>query len=337
MEPHLQAILRLPSSFLADFDLLRAHSFNARVADVEGSISLPILVPGPGPSGEPRLGSPPLKGIREDVDWEQYFDDPWGGWGSVVQYHETQGINGPGAARVNGVVLRFPLSDDDASDPTQIAATLGRRLYESTGDWLRRLRAWIEVATGQDLDPTVVTPAVRADLNLFRVDSQGSAERIRDERPITVESIVERNYVGIATWQAVLYRVGLNEEPPTERLLLHDARMGLLRHHPRRAVLDAGTAAEIALSRMLDAELAGVPVAVGEMVRRQNRELGRLINALRALGIQLPDELQPKLAEPRNMAIHSGQEPDIAVARSAVTLAGEVVEQASPLKTLLGL
>jgi hypothetical protein len=337
MEQHLQAILRLPSSFIADFDLLRASLFKVTMAGVEGSISLPILVPGPGPAGEPRLGSPPLTGIREDVDWEQYFDDPWGGWGRVVQYHEIQGIEGPGAARINGVVLRFPLPVDDSGDPAEVAADLGRRLYESIGDWLRRLRIWIEVATGQDLDPTAVTPAVRADLNLFRVDDQGSAERIRDERPITTEGIVERNFVGMATWRAVLDRAGSNEEPPTERLLLHDARMGLRRRHARRAVLDAGTAAEIAMSRLLDAELAGVPAAVGAIVRRQNRELGRLITALRALGVQLSDGLQLELAEPRNTAIHSGYEPDIAVARSAVTLAGEIVEQAGPLKNLLGL
>jgi hypothetical protein len=337
MEQHLQAILRLPTPFIADFDLLRADLFNVSVAGVEGSISLPILVPDPGPAGEPRLGSPPLTGIREDVDWEQYFDDPWGGWGRVVQYHEMQGIEGPGAAHVNGVVLRFPLPVDDIGDPAEVAAGLGHRVYESIGDWLRRLRVWIEVATGQDLDPTVVTPAVRADLNLFHVDSQGSAKGIQDQRPIRTESIVERSFVDIATWRAVLNRAGSNEEPPTERLLLHDARMGLRRRHPRRAVLDAGTAAEIALSRLLDAELAGAPAAVGAIVRRQNRELGRLITALRALGVQLSDELQPKLVEPRNTAIHSGQEPDIAVVRSAVTLAGEVVEQAGPLKNLLDL
>src|SRR4029450_7955374 len=225
MELHLQAILRLPSAFIADFDLLRASPYKASVAGVEGTISLPVLVPGPGPSGQPLLGRPPLTGIREDVDWEQFFDDPWGGWGRVVQYHEKQGVKGPGAAVVNGVVLRLPLPADNAGDPAEIAAELGRRLYESIGDWLRWLRSWIEVATGQDLDPTVATPAVRADLNLFRVDSQGSAERVRDERPITIESIVERNYVDIVTWQAVLDQTGSNEEPPTERLLLHDARM----------------------------------------------------------------------------------------------------------------
>lgn len=335
MEQHLQAILRLPSSFIADFDLLRANPFDIIVADVKGSVSLPVLVPGPDP--KPRLGSPPLTGIREDVDWEQYFHDPWGGWGSVVQYHATQGIEGPGAAHINGVVLRFPLPDGDTGDTTEVAADLGRRLYESIGDWLRRLRLWIEVATGQDLDPTVVAPTVRADLDLFLVDSHGSAGHIQNERPLTIEGTMQRSFVQIATWRAVLNRAGSNEEPPTERLLLHDARMGLRRRHPRRAVLDAGTAAEIALSQMLDAELASAPVAVGDMVRKQNRELGRLITALRALGVFLPDELQPKLAELRNSAIHRGQEPDIAVAGSAVTLAGEVVEQAHPLKELLGL
>jgi hypothetical protein len=292
-------------------------------------------------STEPRpfsrlLDSPQLTGIRKDVDWGQYFDDPWG-WGTVIQYHEKKGIEGPGAAHVNGVALRFPIPEGDAGEPSGMAANLARRLYESIGDWLKRLRLWIEVASGQDLDPTVATPVIRADLNLFHVDDQGSAERIQDERPITIEASVERNYLDKATWQAVLNRASAIEEPPIERLLLHDARMGLRRHHPRRAVLDAGTAAEIALSRLLDAELAGSSAAVGEMVRRQNRELGRLISALQALGVGLPDKLQPKLVEPRNTAIHSGQEPDIAVARSAVTLAGEVVEQAVPMKRLLGL
>jgi hypothetical protein len=344
VEPHLQGILRLGAPLVVTVDLLRAEAQEVVIGGIKATFSFPTLTPAPDaepPGFRPLLTSPELVGLRDNIDWHEYFDG-YGGWGWTFQYDEDQGIAGPRTAAVNGLALRVPLPEPEAEGATaeQSATELVRRLYVATGDWVQRLSRWIEVATGQYLVATVETPVLRSrsdELELFYVDGQGSAQRIPDERPLTVKWEMPGNFVNEAIWRAVLDRACAGSEPPTERLLLHDARMGLRRRHPRRAVLDAGTAAEIALTRLLDQQLRSLPPAGADVIRDQGRELGRLVRTVRRLGVPLPDYLQDKLVRPRNEAIHAGQNIDIETARSMVNLAGELVEQARPLNELLDL
>ncbi len=127
------------------------------------------------------------------------------------------------------------------------------------------------------------------------------------------------------------YRVG----PPVTHLFPSSTRQALHEQRARVAVLDAATAAEIALSTLLDQELHASPAAVSRLVRKQNRELGRLIEVLRALEVELLDNLKPDLAQIRNHAIHGAVEPTVEQARVAYGLAKELVERVTPTSTLL--
>lgn len=133
-------------------------------------------------------------------------------------------------------------------------------------------------------------------------------------------------------FQRIIDHANRGDDPPSERILLRDSRVELREGHHRRAVLDAATAAEIALTSMLDDRLKELPQEVAELIRRPNRQLGPLVRTLQHLEIELPSSLQRDLAEVRNRVVHAGYQPSMAEARRTVELAGIIVEQSRPIE-----
>jgi hypothetical protein len=119
-------------------------------------------------------------------------------------------------------------------------------------------------------------------------------------------------------------------------LLLRNARHARWEGQTRQTVLDAATAAELALTELLDDRLSDAPADVVEIVRRGTQGLLRLRNALVNLGEnRLPNSMQRGLIEVRNSAIHRGEEPSDAEAGTALTLATDLVELVAPRRGLL--
>lgn len=119
--------------------------------------------------------------------------------------------------------------------------------------------------------------------------------------------------------------------PPTEWLLIRDARLA---HHVgsrRIAVIDAGTAAELAITKMVRDEVAGVPDNVVELLLKGHRMLHASSQLLKKLGGTLRDNTMKLLIEPRNHAAHRGQVPWVKESHDALILAAEIVEAAYPL------
>jgi hypothetical protein len=339
--PELQGIYRLPHEVLVDFALLRVTmGFPIRLGGETGTVEFPRLGP-PAAAGEkPGIVSPPLTGLRNDIDWPRYLDT-YAGWGMTVRWHVAAGAAGEGSAAIEALVMRFPLPDEREES----AAKVADHLFGAIPSWSARLMDWLEVATGQDLDSSVAPSTVRSGdgLDLHRVDSAGKATRQPSERPMLIgpmpiEGMSPSRELKEAIWRAVLNRTNSEMEPTIERLLLRDARAGLRHKHPRRAVLDGGTAAEIVLTQLLDGQLTNLPPRAATLFRKQNRQLGPLIQVLDALGVALPERqrLHQELVDPRNQAIHGGQQASIEEATRAVGLAHQIVEYVYPLQNLLG-
>jgi hypothetical protein len=277
-----------------------------------------------------------LTGLRDDIDWPRYLDT-YAGWGMAVSWNKASGAAGKGSADIEALVMRFPLPDEREESAAQVAD----HLFGAIPSWSARLMDWLEVATGQDLDSSVAPSTVRLGdgLRLFRVDSAGSATTQPSKRPMLIEGGTSLGgELKETVWRAVLNRTNSEMEPTIERLLLRDARAGLRRKHPRRAVLDGGTAAEIVLTQLLDGQLTNLPPRAATLFRKQNRQLGPLIQVLDALGVTLPEgqRLRQELVDPRNQAIHGGQQVSIEEATRAVGLAHQIVEYVYPLQNLLG-
>ncbi len=213
----------------------------------------------------------------------------------------------PESLRPATAVHRIVISGVKAPvDTDRTWRTADQQLGETIGSWFDRVRSWVEVITGQDLDPshrvydaefvgdglTFIVPPHEGSLGLV-----ASTPRIR---PISGEE-----------WATVLAAVRDGREPPLEELLSRDARAAQRRGYYRRAAIDAATAIEVVLSRTL----AGL---ANELPERQRSRLantpmlGTLIDIAEKSGIQFKvtiDDLR-NLNRHRIDAVHHGRSPD---------------------------
>lgn len=99
-------------------------------------------------------------------------------------------------------------------------------------------------------------------------------------------------------------------DPPPTLELLASARMFMRRHDRRRALIDAGGAAESALVTLLGPQYAG-------------QTLGSLVNSCRTVEI----DATVNLVSPRNDAVHRGMAPPWPVTERAVEIVEDLVLQ----------
>jgi hypothetical protein len=215
-------------------------------------------------------------------------------------------------------------------------------------DWWTRFTAWVGVVTGQDflgLGGYMRQGTKSGSIQTWTCDANGqrAGRGIRSSFPPPRYGIPPVK-LGLADVQRCVNATG-RQDPPAEWSLIRDARLLLNTGHIRRAVLDAGTAAEIAMNvlvgRCLDE--ANTEEAVKKAMTDRYDSLGAMNDLLGSLK---PDLLSPHvntdLISKRNIAIHgrsrSGRRWDeitVDEAIKAIETAAAIVDAAHPLADLL--
>lgn len=133
-------------------------------------------------------------------------------------------------------------------------------------------------------------------------------------------------------WEHVLAHVGSGDQPPLARVLLTTAKRAAAAGNPRLAVIDAATAAEVALTAGLADRLSTEATArVTQVLMKQSRMLGPRLDLAKDLGMTLPDHIHADLLERRNMVIHRGAAVTDVEVQAAITAAGRLVDEHQPL------
>ncbi len=205
-----------------------------------------------------------------------------------------------------------------------LVSRLSDEMFRAARSWHHVFRSWIEILTLQDLDherPRWTAHIEGAGIATFRPTGErlghGGIVRLDSEWPTPAT----RALVGHAIEAA-----GRSEQPPLAHLLLRDARAAWYRDQPRRALIDAATATEVALTAVADR--GGIPR--GE----KPRMLGGLLRALEksgALSQARADNLRALVVNPRNKAVHEGARPSSWDAAEACKAAQQEVWAAHPL------
>lgn len=313
--------------FLATFSSL-GRSYGTRIAGYEAEVSLPHLTCTD--SREPQITAPQFSHFASwDASSEGLAlgDD---GWGHVHSWSVRPGSEDQGDAFVRRV--RVSVSAAGLAKPLKQVAHEAATVAES---WWSVASDWIEVLTAQTLRTRGGVRLMHEPAMWVSADDADEAVQIVESRnhiflPGTPGSPLSQDQV-----QAVLTLAGRGEPPPLEWRLLRDARASLEGQEWRRAVLDAATAAELALIRLNEAALATVPKNVNEALVARYQMLGLRSQLFTKLGGALPDAFQQKLIEPRNDAAHFGAHLSEAKARDAVTAATEITRRALPLSEML--
>lgn len=194
-----------------------------------------------------------------------------------------------------------------------------QQLGEFIKFWFDQVRSWVEILTGQDLDPShrvYDAETVGAGLTFIAPPREGKLGlrlTTRHIQPVTA-----------AEWQWILAAVRDGKEPPLEHLLIRDANAAFACGFYRRAIIDAAAAFEITLVRILDERIEDLPVPQRKRLER-GPMLGTSIDIAEVSGFEfeVPYEDLRRLSQARNDAVHRVQAPDYVDTHILLAVAGD--------------
>lgn len=323
----LEMIMALPSPIPFARDAL-GKRYETRLAGREVTLVLPTFRWRP-TLERYRPVPPVINAVRRDVDWDGYLNSH-PAWGKVSQWQ-----SGPPrrilVAYISHVLVVATLPKRMSH---RQVSQLVERLSAASYTWWLRLRDWTEVTTPhllQDFEPK--TRALITNTRTWSWDgSQG--------RSVPIASMLtahggSSSGVSRSTFAALARQAGADAQAPTMHQFLRNSRLALSQSNYRTSVLEASTAAELALRQLLDLRLDGVEQGVAEAMLNGAREMGRLVDLLQRLDVGLPPRVRERLLHVRNRAIHRGEDPTRDQAADVMTLVGELVDRAAPSRHLL--
>ena len=250
------------------------------------------------PQDRAPVGGPP---VIDGVETTQPLD------GELVAWTTEYAADVPEEFQPATALLRLVITAVEA--PTDTARSWrgpDQQLGEIIKFWFDQVRSWVEICTGQDLDPghrvydaetvgaglTFIAPPREGDLGLQLTT--------RHIQPVTA-----------AEWRWILAAVRDGKEPPLERLLVRDADAAFARGFYRRAVIDAAAALELALVRIMDERIEEIPESQRKGLAARP-SLGRYIDVAKASGFEFDVTFEDlkRLNDARNDAVHRAQAPD---------------------------
>lgn len=253
-------------------------------------------------------------------------------WGIVNNWiNQTDGTQIPVSARAERLAFVIELN---AAHLTPLGQERIAAMRE-VDSWWTLLSMWVGLFTAQDVAEGGELRSIQAgptwtwecDQGVRRRPSSNTAWPIRSEPPRLLDG---------PTLEACMALTVTGRKPPAEWLFIGDARSLMKTGDYRRAVIDAGTAAELAMTEILDQYLATTESDTRNALLSRSRTLEGRATLIKELNAgEIPTDFTPGLKNPRNRAAHGGEQPTRSVAQKAVEIAEEIVEQAHPILGLL--
>lgn len=288
---------------LTDVNAL-GEAWPSRVGTVDVDVLLPSISERESETGAARLG-PPLNLPEHHVRWGSGDEDE----GALCVAALAIGIRSGGSIQASGDMLAHNIDS-----------------------WLELVTDWLAVWSGQPVHQRLPSEALKISgeqLELWAtVEDATQFARIEGRGPVSLMPLPGEP-VSYGQWKRATEFATNGTPPPLQYLLLRQAHQELFREESRRSVVEAGTAAELALSEALHAELCAIGgQQLAEAVLASVRGIGALSELAWRAGLCMssPDEIRSKLAGPRNRAAHKAEDPSHEVAQQAVDVAEDVVQ-----------
>lgn len=216
------------------------------------------------------------------------------------------------------------------SDPENAATDFAfRDLADVFEDWFQIAYEWICAWTGM---PRLERRFGRGSVFQVATPSGGLAGS-----GATMGTTIFSDLVGVSAAQlkGAFDRASRQEWLPTEHRLLLDARAAITTDN-RRAVIDLGTAVEVALATSISDAMASRKLNtafIGNVIKNANGAAGLVTLYTESVGPLTVSKTRviSELAEPRNQAAHGGHVPSDENVRKALAHARSIIEQARPL------
>ena len=293
----VRAIFKLPVHIWVMCDALDA-TYSTGYGELRFSVVMPEDRP-------PVGGPPPVPGVESRPELA----------GEQVVWVQEYGAHIPESLRPATALHRVAVTDvEGPSYDHSPWFTPEHQLAEYINKWFNDVRTWVEIVTGQDLDPNhrvYDAEPVGAGLTFIEPPHDGALGLT-----IAIPRVLP---LRAQEWADILGFVRDGKEPPLEEVLSRDARAAQRRNANRRAIIDAATALEIALGR----HVRGLADQLPETQRRRisaRTALGDYISIAEQSSLQLavPVDRLRWLKDLRNNAAHHGSAPNSWDASAAV-------------------
>jgi hypothetical protein len=285
-----------------------------RIKGQDISMLLPI-VPNNPQNYESLLNPLTKKDGPQDIIWGQVT-----GWNSGV---DDQMI--PTSFELNQVVWISEVKDG-----------LSEGIRQDAEEWLRLFASWVSALTFG----TSPHRGAGVEYTDIHIDHHYLLDGVLTSTP-GGHSIHIRGNVGTPIPGDIWYQAALQANSraviPTQYGMVASAFQAILSDDYRRAVLDAATAVEIALSVEREQILETLSGPVRSFVAEKSKSdgLGSLVGNLKKLGYKdLPTGMNKGVIDPRGHAIHEGVMPSREEAGNAYNLAVEIISKSTPITRL---
>lgn len=193
----------------------------------------------------------------------------------------------------------------------------------AVGQWRHLLRDWLSVMAGGPTDFLELP---------VRGETRWASDAYTDQVWLNYYDNLQRpRRLSRWQWDHVLAHVCSGDQPPLAQVLLTTARRAAATGNARLAVIDAATAAEVALTAGLSGRLsADTSPQVIKILIDRTRMLGPRLDLAKELGMAVPDRIRADLLDRRNAVIHRGTTMTDADAQAAITAAGKLVDDYQP-------
>ncbi len=282
-----------------------------------GSVLDPLIAPDwdSGPSNESELAAPP--GERAPVRW-----------GEVIW---TEGEDKAFVFRCR-YYTELPAFDDG-----ELSQDVWDDFNAQFVGWWESFTSWAAIRASQDLTGPPQWDWSGPDLEGWSIDMGGHPAGFTTHEMVSRKISPTRRVLDFQDLEACASAAG-NGPPPLEWRLIRDARSLFNAGDYRRAVIDAATAAELAMTLLIEnyLEEADALIGVRQAIGRSASTLGgkRIVLELLRPGL-VSKSAQRDLIDKRNGASHSGEVFTPKESQAALDIATAIVDAAYPLDVLL--
>lgn len=301
------------------------RSYVSKTATHHLLITVPSV--GAGPLEPPSFASV----AQSDRDAKEQV--PETGWGVITDWESLDnGIQVALSARVDRLAFLIEL----------VAVGLLPLSPERTGAihevdaWWSLFSMWVEIFTSQDANDRGRTQVGTNTGPIWSWESRSGTRTNASKNTVWPARNAPERLLDHATFEACMKLAAAGEPPPDMWLFIRDARALINSGDYRRAVIDAGTAAELAMTEILDQHLATTEAKLRDALVERSRTLEGRAKLMKELGAaSVPTMFKEHLQNPRNSAAHGGHRSSLEGAKKAVAIASDLVQQAEPLFRLL--
>ena len=251
-----------------------------------------------------------------------------------IEGTRKNGNYGSGTNHSGNSVTEFSISTFIVRTNKPVTASIARKNKQELLLWRDIFTAWIEVLDYRDLENSSITVDQASSIEAYFIPSlKGSkARRVkkRNEASATIQ-LTNISTINTKVLRKALKHTELATYPPSYYSMLIRG----LKHYNgklyRESLFDTATAAEIALTEMLNRKLTITNPSQKKNLMKDARQLSGLTHALKITGESISPEIQSKIGTPRNKAIHEGIETTELQAREALATAKDLLRSKLPL------